>query len=49
MSKNFDAIVVFHIYNQFGSIRKPNSGRVVCKTYVLINSDVLSFKTWKQN
>ena len=31
MSKNFDVIVIFSIYGQFGAIRKPDSGRIVCK------------------
>ena len=45
MSGNFDVIVIFPIYGQFGAIWKPDSGWIVCKTYVLINSNLLSYKT----
>ena len=48
MSENCDVIVIFPIYGQFGAIRKPNSGRVVCKTYIFINSNLLSYKNGKQ-
>ena len=36
MSANCDVIVIFPIYGQFGAIRKPNSRRMVCKTFSLI-------------
>ena len=49
MSVNCDVIVIFPIYGQFGAIRKPDSGRIVCKTYIFINSNLLSYKIWKQN
>ena len=49
MSKNCDVIVIFPIFSQFGAIWKPDSGRIVCKTYVFINSNLLSYKNWKQN
>ena len=50
MSANFDAIVVFSIHGQFGAIQKPDTGRIVCKTYIFINSDLLLYyKNWKQN
>ena len=49
MSENCDVIVIFLIYGQFGAIRKLDSGRIVCKTYVLIKSNLLSYKNWKQN
>ena len=42
-------IVIFLIYSQFGAIRKPDSGSIVCKTSVFINSNLLSYKKWKQN
>ena len=38
MSVNCDVIVIFSIYGQFGAIRKPASGCMVCKTYILINN-----------
>ena len=49
MSKNYDVIVIFQIYSQFGEIRKPDSGRIVFKTYIFINSYLLSYKNWIQN
>ena len=45
MSENCDAIAIFPIYGQFGELRKLNFGLVVCKTYIFINSNVLSYKT----
>ena len=44
MPKNCDVIVIFSIYGQFGAIWKPDSGRIVCKTYFFINSNLLSYK-----
>ena len=40
-----DVIVIFLIYDQFG----PDSGRLVYKTYILINSNLLSYKNRKQS
>ena len=40
MLQNCDAIVIFSIYGQFGAIQMPDSGRIVCKTYVFINSNL---------
>ena len=44
MSPNCDVIVIFPIFGQFGANRKPNSGRIVCITYIFINSNSLSHK-----
>ena len=44
MSKNSDFITIFRIYDQFGTIRKPDSGRIVCKTYIFINRNLLPYK-----
>ena len=41
MSKNCDVIVIFSIYGQFEANRKPDSGRIVCKSHILINSNLL--------
>ena len=49
MSENCHVIVIFPIYGQFGAIWKPDSARTVCKTYIFINSNLLSYKSWKQN
>ena len=39
-----DVIAIFPIYGQFRATRKPDSGRIVCKTYIFINSNLLSYK-----
>ena len=44
MSADTDVIVIFSIYNQFGVTWKPDSGRIVCKTYTFINSNYFSYK-----
>ena len=44
MSANYDVILVFPIYGRFGVIRILDSGRIVCKTYSFINSNLLSYK-----
>ena len=53
MSENFDGdilskicnvIAIFLIYSKFGAIRKPDSGRIVYKTYIFINSILLSYR-----
>ena len=49
MPANFDFIVIFLIFGQFRAIRKPDSGRIVCKTYIFINSNFWSYKKWKDN
>ena len=57
-SKKFDDYVIFascntiaffSIYGQFGAMRKPDSRWIVCKTYIFINSNLLSYKNCKQN
>ena len=42
MSTNRDNIVIFPIYDQSGEIQNPDSGRIVCKTSISINSNFLS-------
>ena len=42
--KNCEIFVIFLIYGQFEAIQKPDSGRIVCKTYIFINSNLLSYK-----
>ena len=44
---NFDVIVIFPIYNQFGAIRKQDSRHMI--SYIFINNNFLSYKNWKQN
>ena len=38
ISKNCAVTAIFPIYNQFGAIRKPDSGRIVHRIYIFINS-----------
>ena len=45
MSENCDVVFVFPIYYQSGEIQKPDFGYIVCKTYIFINSNLLSCKT----
>ena len=45
---NFDVILVFLIYDQFGAIWKPHSDCIVYKTYILINSNLFFCKNWKK-
>ena len=33
-------IVIFPVYGQFGAVPKPNSRRIVCNTYIFINSNL---------
>ena len=46
---NCDVNAIFAIYSQFGAIWKPDPRGLVCKTYILINSNFLSYKNWKKN
>ena len=48
MSANMMSLF-FPIYYQFAAIQKPDSGRFVDKTYISINSNLLPYKSWKQN
>ena len=41
MSRNFDVIAIFSINSQFRAIWKRNSERIVCKTYIFINSNLV--------
>ena len=45
MSTNRDIIVIFLIYCQFGANWKPDSGRIVCKTYIFIDSNFFLTKS----
>ena len=49
MSANCDVIVFFPIYGKFAAFQKPESGCIVYKTYVFINNNLLSYKSWKRN
>ena len=49
MSTNCNVIVICPTYGQFEAIRNLDSGRIVCKTYIFINSNLLSYKNCKQS
>ena len=49
MSENFDVSVFFPIYGQFRENRKQDFERVVCKTYMLVSSNLSSYKNRKKN
>ena len=49
VSKNCDVIAICLIYSQFRAIRKPHARHMVRKLYIFINSNLLSYKNWKQN
>ena len=42
--ENYDVIVISSIYSKCAAIRKPDSERTACKTYIFNNSNLLSFK-----
>ena len=42
MSENCGVIVIFQIYDRFRAIRKPDTGHMVCQTYIFIKSNLLS-------
>ena len=43
MSENYDAIVIFPTYGQFGAIWKPDCERIVYKTDIFINRLIVPF------
>ena len=49
MRVNYDEVFIFPNYGQFGTICRPDSQRIVHKTYIFINSYFLSYKNWKQS
>ena len=42
MSGNCNVIAIFSIYGHFRAIGKPDYRPIVCKTYIFINSNLLS-------
>ena len=49
ISTNSDVIVIFSFYGHFAVIRKLDSKGMICKSYILISSNLLYHKIWKQN
>ena len=44
MLENCDVIVIFLIHHQFRAIWKLESRCIVCKSYIFIHSNLLSYK-----
>ena len=44
MSENFDVIVIFQTFCQFGAVWRLDSGHRVCKSYVFSNCNLLSYR-----
>ena len=42
------SLFFFKIYGQFGAIRKTDCGCLVCKTYIFINNNLLSYKNIRE-
>ena len=42
--ENCDVIAIFSISGQFGAIWKPDSGCIICKIYIFISCNLLSYK-----
>ena len=49
MSVSCDVVIIFPIYGQFGAIRKPDFGSMVCKTYIFINKKLKKMKIELKN
>ena len=49
ISASYEVTVTFPIYGQFGTIWKPDSGCIVCKIFIFINSNFSFYKNFKQN
>ena len=49
MSTSFDVIVIFQIFGQFEAIWKPDSRRMVCKTYISLTVTFYLTKTENRN
>ena len=44
MSTNYDVIVIFRIFGQFGAVQRADSGHRVCKSFFFSNSNLFSYK-----
>ena len=48
-SENRNVSVIFLIFGQFRAVWRPDFGNRVCKRNVFSDSNLLSYKEWKQN
>ena len=49
MSENYDVIVIFSVYGQFGAIRNPDSGGRVCNAKLMFSLIVIFYLTKTEN
>ena len=47
MLENCDVMIIFPIYGQFWAIPNPESECTVCKTYILISSNLFALQKLK--
>ena len=47
--RNSGIIIILPLKVHFGAIRNSESGCMICKTNISINSSFLSYKNWNQN
>ena len=40
-SGNYDVIVIFRIFGQFGAVQRPDFGHRLCKSYAFSNSNLV--------
>ena len=40
-SENYDVIVIFRIFGQFGAVQRPDFGHSLCKSYAFSNSNLV--------
>ena len=44
MPTNYDVIVIFRIFGQFGAVQRVDFGHRLCKSFVASNSSLLTYK-----
>ena len=49
MPANCNVIVIFSIYGQFRAVWKSDFARIAYKSYIFLNSNLLSYENWKDN
>ena len=49
MSENFNVIAIFPMFGQFGATWNPDSGCIVCKTCIFINSNLCNLNSNPSN
>ena len=49
MSENFNVIAIFPMFGQFGATWNPDSGCIVCKTCIFIDSNLCNLNSNHSN